>query len=190
MLIEMRISWDELTERGRIASAKLDTGRWEIGDLACEVVKEYSKDKMEDFAREIGQKKETVKGYKRVARAFPESVRAKLFEEYPNLFFSHYRTAARLDSPKEQIEFLEESSLNCWTTDECERAMSILLGKPERTETGQESGDLPNSFILDDKPTHLTVGINYIILQFSQEICRNMRQYEGRSVRITITPTD
>lgn len=127
-MIETLVSWDELTEQGRIASTQLDAGRWTIGDLACAVAKDYGKDRINEFAREIGQKKETVKGYKRVARAFPESVRAKLFDEYPNLFYSHYRTAARLESPGEQIAFLEETASNGWTTDECEREMTIRLG--------------------------------------------------------------
>lgn len=156
MITDTKISWDELTERGRIASEKLDSGRWEIGDLACIVEREHGgKIFIADFAREIGQQIRTVQGYHRTARVFPERVRADAFVKWPNLFYSHYRTAARLESPKEAFAFLENASSNGWTTDEAEREMSLLLGKPERTANGQDSDSAAASVILNAEPCTL-----------------------------------
>jgi hypothetical protein len=186
-----KISWDELTERGRIASANLDKGRWEIGDLACEVAKVYGTDQMEAFAREIGQKKETVKGYKRVARAFPKTVRVQLFDEYPNLFYSHYRTAVRLESPSDQIHFLEQASSNNWTTDEADREMGLLLGKPD-----PKGSDDDTDTVTSDTIAEATAWVNptgdYLYLEDQPEVWEVLRAFwrehsTSAKVRVVIT---
>jgi hypothetical protein len=173
-----KISWDELTERGRIASANLDKGRWEIGDLACEVAKVYGTDQMEAFAREIGQKKETVKGYKRVARAFPKTVRVQLFDEYPNLFYSHYRTAVRLESPSDQIHFLEQASSNNWTTDEADREMGLLLGKPDPKESDDDTDTITEtSATIAEATAWVNPTGDYLYLEDQPEVWDTLRKF-------------
>lgn len=122
------IQWEALCSYGLQISSSLDKNRWILGDLACIVGTKYGEDFIGHYAKEIGQHKKTLEGYRRVARFYPDRLRVELFEDCPNLFYSHYKNAMRAGNTDDARRYLVECSANNWTVDEASRYLSDRLG--------------------------------------------------------------
>ena len=125
-------TYEAICDYARERSEALDTLRWKLGDCALLVMKKYSEKTMEDFARDIGQHKSTVYQYAKVSSSFPQSLRRRLKERYPNLNYSHMRDALRCTDRRAAERWLKEVSDNGWTADEASRYLTERLGREPR----------------------------------------------------------
>jgi hypothetical protein len=118
-----------LCEQGRTAAAVMDTGRWIIGDLACEIETVYGAHLIDDFAREVNVGKASVKAYRTVCRFYTRDTRVAFLEANPRITYTHMRHAMRLQSVGAAYAFLNEASANGYTTDEAAHHIAELVGK-------------------------------------------------------------
>jgi hypothetical protein len=118
-----------LCEQGRTAAAVMDTGRWIIGDLACEIETVYGAHLIDDFAREVNVGKASVKAYRTVCRFYTPATRVAFLEVNPRITYTHMRHAMRLETVDAAYAFLNEASANGYTTDEAAHHIAELVGK-------------------------------------------------------------
>lgn len=109
------------------AAQQIDTGRWQVGDLAALVETKYGGETITDFAREIRIAKKRVEEYRTVARAYPNLLRTQIFEQYPNLTYSVLRTAMRFKNVEARLAFLADASDNHWTVDQADKEATKRL---------------------------------------------------------------
>ncbi len=120
--------YQELCERGRLAAENMDKGRWTIGDLACDVEKQYGASLIDDFAREVNVGKASVKAYRTVCRFYEPAMRVAFLEANPRITYTHMRHAMRLETEDAAYTFLDECASQGYTTDEAAYHLSKRLG--------------------------------------------------------------
>ena len=125
-------TYEALCDYAREYSEHLDNLRWTLGDIANTVMNRYSQKTIEDFARDIGQRKSTIYQYAKVADFYPPSLRRRISEDMPNLNYSHLRDGLRLDNIEKAIAWLNEVSISGWSADEASRMLTERLGKETR----------------------------------------------------------
>lgn len=114
-------SWAELVDAGRRAAENLSESKWELGDLANQVLpvgavnrwdETSAWDVLLDFAAEIGVEFHTLRSYRQVAAAWaPE-------ERSPELSFTAHRELMRADDPvavKEELLAKTPPNGKTWT---------------------------------------------------------------------------
>jgi hypothetical protein len=80
----MTRSWEELCDEGRELVAAGDGGKWKMGDLAIEVQKEYGKNRIAEFAKEVNAPVSRVREYRTVCKFYPKnSARDEILEHNP-----------------------------------------------------------------------------------------------------------
>lgn len=124
--------WEMVISAGITSSDDEDKARWQIGDLALLVKKEYGEDAIGKFAKEIKCPVKTVKNRRQICAFWDRrnSPRRDFLAELPNVYFSHYREAVRLGDLEQAIEFIEECHLNDWTVEAAALEINKRLGKP------------------------------------------------------------
>lgn len=150
------ISYEELVENCRIAREDIDKNRWLVGDTALFVETAYGEHTLEDFAREIGANQSTVKGWKRVAKFYPNSIRAELIQSNPNLSYTYFKDALRLETLEAAIEWLADVSSMGYSADEASRRLTEKLGR-KRQESAE--GEITGVYIWDGD----TVNIDIVV---------------------------
>lgn len=86
--------------------AQADGGRWQLAVLAEALPKNYGKDTLGRFAKDIGIGAATLREYRRVWRAAQNVAGAAFLTAYPALTYSHWREMARLPA-EQQSGFVE-----------------------------------------------------------------------------------
>lgn len=122
-------SYEACCDRCRDLNEQIDLRRWEIGDYALLVETKYGSHTMDDFSRDIGQNKSTVNGWKRVSAFYPKKIRADLFEAHPNLTYTFFKDALRLEALDEALMWLDEVSKEGWSADQAARELTEKLGR-------------------------------------------------------------
>ena len=149
-------TWESICDLGRAKSENLDTARWDLGDLGNVVMEHYSDKSLDDFAREIGQRKSTCYQYAAVARFYDLDLRTRLKDELPNVNYSMMRDAMRTGDGDMAIEWLYDISANGYTADEASRELTLKLGRETRDSI---SGRITDRF-LTTKGNFITVQID------------------------------
>lgn len=128
------MTYEILCDIGRDYSESLDTFRWKIGDIGNLVMELYSDRSIEEFAKDINQRKSTVYQYSKMSKFYGVDIRDRLKEELPNLSYSHLREGLRIADTctPDVIAWLEEVSANGYTADEASRKLTERLGHATR----------------------------------------------------------
>jgi hypothetical protein len=63
----------DLVLSGRDAWDAMEVSAWTLGDLAGEVVTVYGEGRLEKYAKDVGVAYNTLRGFRRIAQAFPEN---------------------------------------------------------------------------------------------------------------------
>lgn len=119
--------YEALCDVGRLIANASDRNRWVLGRLAMRVVKVYSEDVFDNFARDIGMKSKTLYGYREVAAFYGE-----ISPYGENLQWTHYRTAMRLDTLDCAEWALLKAADKGWTATRFEMLISRLLGQRKK----------------------------------------------------------
>ncbi len=128
---QSREDYELICEAGRIAAQNIDQGRYLIGDLAAQVKKEYGRDTVGRFAKDIGIPKARAQEYRQVCEFWSNSQRIHIFERFQGMVsYSHLRKAMRLKNNLEAFLFIEECGNNGWTCEEAGVRLTERLGKP------------------------------------------------------------
>lgn len=173
-----------LCERGLEAAENIDKGRWTIGDLALQVKKIYGRDTVGKFATRINVPKLRVSEYRSMSDFYPESMRKRIFEQYPPglITYTHLRTARRLKDPVAVIAFIDECASNAWT---CEVA-DVTLTKRLKPETVIPKKLLDGlGFIRDIRGQRVLIEVDVAILPAMHEAWRGKKP-----VHVTVTLTE
>lgn len=121
-------SYEELCDHSRQLVGEIDERRWLVGDDACEVETHYGEHTLQSFARDIGMNKSTLAGWKRVAEFYPDFIRRKLLEAFPNLTYTYYKDALRWEDVDQAVKWLEEVSGEGWSADQAAHELTERLG--------------------------------------------------------------
>jgi len=145
-----RREWEELISSWMTVQELGDQSNWTLGDIANEVERCFGKSKdtngetpLDKFANSVGERKETVRQYAWVSRAFPKRV-----DRVTGLSWSHYRAAAKMSKDGTQMTWIDEAVKNDWTVarlieeiKNVQDAASVENGRP----CSQCGGLLPES---------------------------------------------
>lgn len=122
-VVQDETAWEALCDAGRQAAARLDEGRWLLGDLALRVRTRYGEDAVGKFATESGVEAKRVYEYRQVSAFYEPDAR-----DFPNLAWTHFRDAMRLGEGA--LHFLERASAEGWTVEGARIEAARILGKP------------------------------------------------------------
>lgn len=122
-------TYEEICDHSREVVGEIDSRRWVVGDDALLIETKYGEHTMDDFSRDIGMNKSTVKGWKRVCEFYPEKIRRNLLEGFPNLTYSHFKDALRLKILDEALLWLEEVSSEGWGPDKASHELTERIGE-------------------------------------------------------------
>lgn len=128
---------EELAERGRLEREAKEKAQWELGEIGMQVVSHYGEDNLGEWARQVGISKKSAQEYRRLSIFFEKSAREDFLAECPNVFYSHFRLAKRLQNVALAYRFLDSVALYTWSVDEAEYH---LMHDPE-WEMETDSGD-------------------------------------------------
>lgn len=90
--------WQSLVSLGVVAREMGSNAQWLIADLAMSVINNFGPDSLDQYASEVGLKKDTMARYSRVSKAWPPEKRVK------HLSFSHHMLLASREDRYEIIE--------------------------------------------------------------------------------------
>jgi len=127
---EITADFEALCDEAREAADQLDEGRWAIGRIAAEVETQYGAHTIANMATNIGIEKRRVWEYQRVHKFYELCAAADYRSANPMLRYSHFRTAMRLKSPDDALEFLNECSRDGLTAEQAGIKLNERLGKP------------------------------------------------------------
>ncbi len=111
---------EEALELGATMAWNDSNSAFIIGDLALMVTKRYGKNKIAEFAKGIRKGVNSVKDRRTVCKRFPKALRATFRAENPNLYYSHFRTALRVEKKlglDHALDFLRTASIDDWTVE-------------------------------------------------------------------------
>jgi hypothetical protein len=174
----MTETWEALCDEGREAAQDMDGGRWRLGDLSLEIQKEYGKNRIAEFAKEINVPVGRVREYRTVAGYWKNQHRQKLLDDCPTLSYSHFRLAMRYDDIEEAIEFLIECADDAWTV---ERA-TVEINKRSKKR-------VPPPKLLDAEGTlkHADLETGVIVFQVGEGAnLTGLQSYIEREARLVI----
>ncbi len=103
-----------------------------VGDLALMVTKRYGKNEIAQFAKGIRKGLSSVKDRRTVCKRFPKAIRASFRAENPNLYYSHFRTALRVEKKlglDHALDFLRNASIDDWTVERTGVEADKMVGK-------------------------------------------------------------
>jgi hypothetical protein len=112
-------SWEDFISLWTISQSIDIRNQWFKGDIANRVAIIHGESSLAKFAQEVGEKRVTIEGFRRVARAFPKDIRNL------NLSWTHYFLASFTDSYKkgdgkfegeERYKWVEKASDEGWST--------------------------------------------------------------------------
>lgn len=160
-------TYETLCEIGRAHSENLDNARWQIGDVGNLVMELYSDRSIEEFAKDINQRKSTVYQYSKVSKFYGVDLRERLKEEMPNLSYSHLREGLRIADTctPDVIAWLEQVSDHSWTADQASHELTKQLGR--QTHESIE-GKVSRKFTQED-------GF-FVVIKFDNDIDVHMGQ--------------
>jgi hypothetical protein len=118
MQAELIRSYEELCDHARERAAVGDDALWDVGDDACEVETSYGEHNLDDFARNIGKPKGSVREYRQMSKFWTKSERAEILGDCPNVTRSHMRKAMPLKDPVKARWAVEKCSERGWTVDQ------------------------------------------------------------------------
>jgi len=122
-------TYDEIVQTCRDAVEQMDQYRFLIGDTALQIESHYGDHDLIEFSKDIGQNHSTVKGWKRVSKAYSQKFRAELFEEMPQLTYTYLRDALRYEGGEDELRsWLRTVTDNNWTADGAARELTKMLG--------------------------------------------------------------
>lgn len=125
------MTYEHLCELGRSAAQNIDQGRYLIGDLAAQIKKEYGRDTVGRFAKDIGIPKARAQEYRHVCEFWTKSARADIFDTYAGqVTYSHLRAAMRLKDADAALDFIRECGDNSYTVEQAAVKLQERLGKP------------------------------------------------------------
>lgn len=125
----MSDDYELICEAGRIAAQNIDEGRYLIGDLAAQIKKQYGRDTVGRFAKDIGIPKARAQEYRQVCEFWPKSQREQIFEDYAGqVKYTHLKQAMRLKDAA--LDFIRECGENSYTCEQASVELTKRLGKP------------------------------------------------------------
>lgn len=123
--------YELICEAGRIAAQNIDQGRYLIGDLAAQVKKQYGRDTVGRFAKDIGIPKARAQEYRQVCEFWDKTQRRQIFEDYAGqVNYSHLRQAMRLKELDTAMDFIRECGENAYTVEQAHVKLTERLGAP------------------------------------------------------------
>lgn len=102
--------------------------QWFKGDILDKFVIKFGEASIEEFAKTVGEKPDTLIGYRRVSRAFP--IDKRMF----NLSWTHYWIASQVDSwnkekqqfeTEKRFEWITEAHDNNWSVPKLKSKMAL-----------------------------------------------------------------
>ena len=122
----MNTDWQTLVQAGIDLVQAQDRNRWSLGDLAAITERQYGQASVKKLATEIRMPRhKTLYEYHRVSRFYDLSTR----EEFPQLSWSHYREAMRLESLSAACAMLAEAHDNDWPVAKLAREIKLQVGE-------------------------------------------------------------
>lgn len=116
-------TWELLVATGAADEEEMAIRRWRKGDCALRVEKHYGSDAIRAYADQIGTNPNTLKQYRQMSGFYEKSTRVL----FPNLFYSHYRTAMSLGD--DALWALRKASVKDWPCWKFAKLVKRLLGK-------------------------------------------------------------
>jgi len=171
-------TWEALCDQGRDAAQDMDGGRWTLGDLSLEVQKQYGRNRISDFAREVNVPVGRVEEYRTVCRYYPKSVRADILGDNPLLSYSHFRVAMRFRDIEESIEFLMECADGAYTIERSMVEIKKRLNKP-----------VPPPKLLDAEGTlrHADLETGMVVTKIGEGAnLTELQKWRDKAVRVVI----
>lgn len=144
-------TWEMLVNAAIQDVDDMDTKRWRLGDLSAMVDSRYGEGAMDEFIREIKERKSRIYELRRVALMFPrhDAERASLLE-LPNLRHSHFSAACRLRDKDAAVALLMQASDEDWTVTQTEYEVAQI----------RRNGEPRWLTIFDDLVTVVDVGLS------------------------------
>lgn len=118
--------WEAAIDAANADEQDMAARRWRQGDLALRVQKQYGKNRLGDFAKQINVPVPTIKQRRRMSDFYPADTRY-LFE---NVGYSHYRAAMRLKELDAALELLTVCANNSATVEDAMVRVNKIVGKP------------------------------------------------------------
>ncbi len=144
--------WEALADAGRRVTNDQDENRWKYGDLAIRVARRYGEESIAQFAADIGLRSaKTLYDYHRVSAFFPYGLR----QEFPALFWSHYREALRVEDLEGAMDMLAKASDGNWTVDYMRVEINKLLAQRPSAQVNGETNHWKHRLTLEVKILHL-----------------------------------
>lgn len=120
--------YDEAINLAKQVQENMDRGRWIIGDLALSMDKQYGKDVIGEFAKDIQLSKARVQDYRTMSQYYSHEWRAYIDEHFA-FNWSILRIAKRFKEIESSIDFLHRCSQeDVLTVDGCAHLAKELLG--------------------------------------------------------------
>lgn len=132
---EGRDIYADLVSAGQQDAADMDERRWRLGDLACLVTKEYGKNRIAEWAKDVNAVVASVRSYRAVASFFDrQNVTRVEFSHSPVVTWSHFRLAARFKKHDHALDkaddFIRWIADNAVTVEKAGVKLSEAIGKP------------------------------------------------------------
>lgn len=113
---------EELIERGKLARSRMDAGKWQLCDLAVQVVVAFNDDTLGEWAQEIGVASSTARHYRRMGTFYDYADRLAKLDQWSdhdecNVYFSHFADALVLPTPALAYEWLNIVAGGHWSVD-------------------------------------------------------------------------
>lgn len=117
-------------------AADMDARRWRLGDLACLVAKQYGRNTIAAFAKDIGEPVARLRGYRTVSNFFDRGNSTRVeFSESDVVSWSHFREALRLrkkygeQAAQMADDFIRHVADNALTVEKAKVQLNKSLGK-------------------------------------------------------------
>jgi len=141
--------WEELVAKGIDATCSLDSAKWQICDLALEIVRCFGGERsprsaylIDGYARAINAPPDRVREYCTVSRFWGEDDRREM-ARLRGITYTHMRDAMRLGDVNTAKGFLREVYQNAWNVSEAREKLIERLGvRPARKKKGAVSATL------------------------------------------------
>lgn len=114
---------------GQDAVKGLDNGRWTLAALADLLPKNYGRDVIGTFAKDIGLRAASLREYRRVWRAARNVAGETFLSDYEALTYSHWREIVRHPDVETAREFLEQCVNDGWSSDQASLKRKEWSGK-------------------------------------------------------------
>ncbi len=100
-------SWEEACSMGIMARNYRDLSNWVIGTISLGIEKKWGEDRLGEFAKLLGFRKDLIQQYRWVVKKFGTA-----YNPTEGLPWSFYRVAAGTENPEKTIEHFTDNNLS------------------------------------------------------------------------------